>query len=286
MKTRMPAARQQLGFTLAEAIIVIVIMGVLASAVAVFIRGPVQAYFAVNRRAQLVDTADTALRRMDRELQAALPNSTRVTGNCATICYLEFIPVVAGGRYRAAQTSGNLGDILDFTTADTSFDIVGPAITIPAGNNWLVVYNLGIPGADAYSGGPLTPDTTNDVRRLYSGAVGNVTNIVYAAAARLPFESPSRRFQIVTEPVTYECAPAGLPAGGVLRRYTGYGFNAAQVAPTAGATLLAGSVTGCNFVYQAQTGRRAGLVALTLQLMTDGGETIELYYQVHVGNVP
>lgn len=270
---------RQGGFTLTEAIIVIVIMGVLASAVAVFIRGPVQAYFDVNRRAQLVDTADTALRRMHRELKAALPNSVRVTGVCAAACYLEFIPVAAGGRYRAAQTSGNAGDILDFTTADTSFAIVGPAVAIPAGNSWLVVYNLGIAGADAYSGAV----AATDVRRAYSGAAGSVSAINFTSANRLPFESPSKRFQVVTEPVTYECSPGA----GVVRRYTGYGFNATQAAgaPGGSVAVLAGNATSCNFVYAQQAGRRMGLVALTLAL-TQGGETISLYYQVHVSNVP
>jgi MSHA biogenesis protein MshO len=273
------AKESQRGFTLTEAIIVIVILGVLASAVAVFIRGPVQAYFDVTRRAQLVDTADTALRRMHRELKAALPNSVRVTGTCPTACYLEFIPVVAGGRYRAAQTSGNTGDILDFSTADTSFDIVGPAINMTAGNSWLVVYNLGIGGADAYSGAT----AATDVRRVRSAANGSLTAISFTSANRLPFESPSKRFQIITEPVTYECSPTA----GVLRRYTGYGFTPAQAAGVPGgtATLLASSVTSCNFVYAQQAGRRSGLVALTLAL-TQGGETISLYYQVHVGNVP
>jgi len=274
---------RQEGFTLTEAIIVIVILGVLASAVAVFIRGPVQAYFDVNRRAQLVDTADTALRRMHRELKGALPNSVRIGGTCtgAGNCYLEFIPVAAGGRYRSAQTgpASPTGNILDFTTADTSFDIIGSAITIPAGTSWLVVYNLGISGADAYSGAA----AATDVRRQYSGAAGSVSAINFSSTARLPFESPSKRFQIVTTPVTYECAPGA----GALRRYSGYGFSSSQAAGAPGgtATVLASNVTACNFVYAQQAGRRAGLVALTLQL-TQGGETISLYYQVHVSNVP
>ena len=52
------------GFTLVEAIIVIVITGILAAIVAVFIRAPVDGYFDSVRRAELTDTADVALRRL------------------------------------------------------------------------------------------------------------------------------------------------------------------------------------------------------------------------------
>ena len=57
------------GFTLAEAIIVILVLGVISAAIAVFIKGPVDAYFDVSRRAGLTDVADTALRRISRDLQ-------------------------------------------------------------------------------------------------------------------------------------------------------------------------------------------------------------------------
>ena len=105
--------RIEAGFTLAEAVIVIVILGIISAAVAVFISGPIEAYFDVSRRAQLSDAADTALRRIARDLQRALPNSVRVAGACtgATPCYLEYVPVEAGGRYRAEldQAGGGLG---------------------------------------------------------------------------------------------------------------------------------------------------------------------------------
>ncbi|TAN77825.1 MAG: type II secretion system protein, partial [Gallionella sp.] len=61
-------------------VMVIVITGIIGSMVAVFIKAPVQQYFDVARRADMTDTADTALRRITRDLRLALPNSVRVTG--------------------------------------------------------------------------------------------------------------------------------------------------------------------------------------------------------------
>jgi len=53
--------RRQVGFTLIEAIIVIAITGIVAAAVAMFIRLPVQGYVDSAARAELTDIADTAL---------------------------------------------------------------------------------------------------------------------------------------------------------------------------------------------------------------------------------
>ena len=146
MKTRRYIRRiRDRGFTLVEAIIVIVLTGILASAVAVFLRAPVQAYLDVARRAELTDIADTALRRIGRDLRLALPNSIRVTaGNTA----IEFIPIKSAGRYREAGP----GDVLDFSSStDPSFDIIGPGVDVASGDH-IVVYNLGITGSDTYAG--------------------------------------------------------------------------------------------------------------------------------------
>ena len=101
-RTRPCRHRRAGGFTLIEAVLVIVMTGALFATVAHFIVPPVQAYLATTARAQLVDQADLALRRIGRDLRIALPNSTRVS---ASGLALELIPTTAGARYVAEGTN-------------------------------------------------------------------------------------------------------------------------------------------------------------------------------------
>ena len=263
------APRRRAGFTLAEAIIVIAITGIIAAVVAVFLVGPVKGYFDTDRRAQLTDVADTALRRIARDLRQALPNSVRISAGAA----LEFLHVTTAGRY-CQQGPCNF---LDFTSGtDNSFDVLGPGIPVQAGNR-IVVYNLGVPGADAYSssGNP-------DWRAAAAPFGGALTTVTFTpTGAPFPFASPAGRFQVIDMPVSYVCS------GGNLTRYWNYAISAAQPNPPTGGSSaqLAGNVTSCSFTYGAGTTQRDALVTLQLQL-TGGGETVSLIEQAHVNNVP
>lgn len=277
---RATGASRTRGFTLVEAVIVIGITGILAAIVAVFIVRPVEGYVDAARRAEMTDTADTALRRIARDLRLALPNSVRTSGNQA----LEFLLTRDGGRYRAAAPDGGAFDILDFNDpGDQAFEVLGRTMTFEpttlTNQNEIVIYNLGIPGADAYEG---NTDSTHN-RRTYAGAAGTVSTIQIASSRAFPADSPSHRFQVVETPVSYICNLTD----GTLTRYWGYTITSAQNVPPAPASsaLLARNVSACVFTYAPGFTARNGLVTLRLSI-TEAGETVTLYHEVHVSNVP
>jgi len=282
------------GFTLVEMIMVIVITGIIGGMVAIFIKVPVQGYMDSARRAEMTDIADTALRRITRDLRLALPNSVRVSGTCsgASTCFIEFLPTKGGGRYRAALANvppaAAPGNLLDFTMPDNSFDVFAPLASagVQAGDI-IAIYNLGISGASAYLG-----NNTAVVNAVAAAVNPNELTVTLIAAKLFPFDSPSHRFQVITTPVTYVCTPAAGGTGGTLMRYWGYAITDPQ--PTALATLtsvnpgalLATNVSTCNFTYdQNVVAQRSGLVTMNLGI-TESGETVTLYSAAHVSNVP
>lgn len=269
---------RQSGFTLVEMIIVIVISGIIAGVVAIFLKAPVQGYMDSARRAELTDIADTAIRRMARDVRSAVPNSVRFT-NCTAPC-VEFLPTKTGGRYRA-DTPGN---VLNFGVADGSFDIVGTAITFAA-NDFIVV------GSTQSDGIPPYDTTAAGVLRAYAGTAGAQTTVTFTNTA-LPVwaELPSQRFDVVDgaqRAVTYACVGGGVVSGegtGNLVRYANYGFNVSptSVTPSILASKVDCTQTGIDYDVSNQ---RFGLLAVRLTL-TSGGESVSLYNEIHVNNVP
>jgi MSHA biogenesis protein MshO len=295
------------GFTLIELVVAIVITGILAAAAAVFLRVPIAGYYDVARRTALTDIADLAVRRFSRDVQTALPNSVRVAGACTglTPCYLEYLEVRTGGRYREEPSggatqcpagAGTYTDALQIGSADTCFRSLGPIpdlLTIATGavaGDFLVIYNLGpgFSGADAYAGGAVTGG--NKSRILARSAPGGNEDRIDFQNLAFPLASPDRRFHVVSGPVTY----AYDPVAQTLTRYWGYPVSAVQapgVPGGAASALLATGVTGCSFTYNPNVAaQRNGTVSIRLELtQTDPAgtpERVTLFSQVHVSNVP
>ena len=84
------------GFSLFELVLVMTLTGIMVAVVAPLITQPVTSYIDVSRRTTLVDAAESAIRRMQRDLRHALPNSIRIIGGTT----LESLYAVDGGRYR------------------------------------------------------------------------------------------------------------------------------------------------------------------------------------------
>lgn len=262
---------------------VIAITGVLSAIVAQFIVQPVQGYLATTARAGLVDTTDLALRRIGRDLRSALPNSVRTNASGLAV---ELIPTSGGARY-ATEGSG----ALQFGTTDNSFELVGPALTLTASQQF-VFYNLGaaVTGSDAYAANSTALEQSASNRRTATNGAGAASTITLSSLAGLPVGTfaPPFRVTAVQTPVTYRC---DLSAG-TLTRYQGYGFVATQPDPPGSGTsaVLATGVTACRFSVEGTlVAARSALVNLRLALAATtsaGTETVTLHHAVYVDNLP
>lgn len=264
----------QHGFTLVELVMVIVILGVIGTTIAVFMRNPIDAYLATSRRAALADEADTVVRRMARDLRTALPNSIRQASNQC----IEFIPTRIGARYRAIDKVAGDGSGLDFTSADTTFNMLGDNTALNTRqqirvNDIVAIYNLGIPDSTAYSG-----NNTSVVTAI--GTVSGGETPITINSKLFPQESGSKRFHVIPSDDTvasYICS------GGNLYRNANYALSTSCPTPAAGTPLIAKGAT-CNFSYTVVDQRNA-LVQLNLTF-TDSGESVNVYHEVHTNNTP
>ncbi len=318
------------GFTLIELIIVILILGIIGGMVAVFLRHPIQQYGDSVRRARLTDVADFATRSMARELRNALPNSIRISGENT----IEFVPILMAGRYRAdfdpahpkdcvndmEPTAGFfplfVEDVGEGCSEESGFSAIGPVANfVPfddqnARHQYLVIGNLGIAGANVYE--PSTRLTSgNGIRADEAWVRDFPLTEHYVQAAQLdslPAHSPTNRFFITGNPITYQCL------NNEVRRYNNYGFFLNQ--PTSAADLTTGSdgndpsfdctkvimtgagnictptqgivatnVSSCRFTKSAD----GSLVTLRIDISENNGattETVRLQHQINVDNTP
>jgi len=283
---------QASGFTLIELVITMSITTIVVAFAALFITGPVKGFTDQVRRAELVDSAESSLRRMTRDIRRALPNSVRITSN-GSITALEMLNAVEGVRYRAGPPPGAANARLIFNAADAAFNSIGlfKAITKPFSSttHYLSVYNVGTAGANAYElTNVITPSGTQI--DIVAAAEAGEDNVQLSPSFQFAYPSPRQRIYLVDTPVSFLCDTAT----GTLTRYAGYPIALSQAARDSDAELLAvgavpalmsDNLTACGFTYTPGTAQRDGLVSLSLTV-ADEGESIVLLQQVHVDNVP
>ena len=297
---RGPARRSRSGgFTLVELIMVIVIGGVIAAALSTFMRPAIDGYLATRARADLADQADTAMRRILRDVRAAVPNSIRIPNSQ---CF-ELIPASTGGRSRggpdtvndsgpACAPGANCAAPLDAAQATTAFDVLTPLSSTPAVGDWVVVGNQH--PADVYVGVNRAAITTVATPNAAFGR-----HRISVASTQFPLGYDAGRFSIVPNAqraVFYVCSGADgtLDATGsgkgTLYRLMNYGFNAGYPSAcpaVAGAAVMATRLRSCSFVYDPNQGatQQNGFVWMELNLVRHG-EAAHLTLGGHVSNAP
>ncbi len=291
--------RSASGFTLLELVVVVAITTIVAGLVTSFVARPMEGYRDLRLRGQLVERADSAVRRLARDVHAALPNSVRVSADARS---LELLHTVDGGRYRdgpginpSTENHNATSDRLQFNAGDASFNVLGRlrhlgfsyGTPLAAGHR-VAVYPTGTQVySDAATGanpGLITPAATT----LTLTDDTDEDQIGLSAAHRFSLASPQQRFYLVDTPVSYLC---NLGAGR-FTRYAGYSIASAQptdpsVSPlsSASSALMSDRISACSFAYDPGTPSRAGLLSVALTL-TQGGESVRVFQQIHLDNTP
>ncbi|MCP4597307.1 type II secretion system protein [Neptuniibacter sp.] len=297
---------RQRGFTIVELIVVITLLSIISLVTVGFITSTMQGYADLKRRDQLSSAARVAVERMAREVRNALPNSIRVPadGSC-----LEFIPAIAASRYVSVPISAT----------STGFPSVPFAVAPDQGR--IAVYPIDTNRADEVSPGgddigrsaTINPIYDLDSWSIISPAIisapndlvaaSGAVNVVLSSSHRFPTDSPSQRYFIVDEPVSF-CV-----VGTDLYRFQGEGgaYTYATTQPTGAAldsaldepeqALLASDIESPSgsqsFRYSEASLQRNGIVLFDLlvedQVLTSADptqENIRVQFEVQVRNVP
>ena len=282
----MNAMRAQQGVSLVELVVVLTIMGLIASLSATLVARIASSQQANRDRLTLAQTADAAIARVADELQAALPNSVRVSANAGGT-WIEWVPVRDAARWRRSTDSVAPGsDALDIDDAtDTGFDVIGTPLASLGADSQLVVRNLGTPEAEVYAG-------NNRRSGLVRSATGR--HLSFTAAGALPQSTDSARAFIVSTPLTLACVPEAAGTGTntwQLRRYSGYGWLATQPASTVAlgsgsSALLLGGLSSCAASYSSALAN-IGMLTLRFTLGAPGsGASLDVLHQLPLDNTP
>jgi MSHA biogenesis protein MshO len=296
------------GFTLMEMIITLVVLGIIATTLGMFIVPAVNANQAVERRTALVDSAEIALRRMARDIRIALPNSVRVSYIAGTGFALEMIPTVDGGRYCLSGDANCAGasQLLTIGSPDGDFDILGcfrntsfTGATFPSTSFRLVIGDAnGSVYSAAGTNAVATPTSTSiTLSTVNGGGAGSGTcgtssgantsyrhHIALSAGQTFPTGSSRRRIFVIQAPVTYICNIGAT----TLTRYYNYAISSTAPTPSlppAGATaaLVTDKVSGCTVTTLTPDVQAKGYVKLSLSL-TSSGETVQLNHETQLDN--
>lgn len=274
--------RTDMGFTLIEFIMVIVVLGIISLGSVGFISNSAQGLVDTAERQALASSATIAVEKVLREVRRALPNSVRTFSDGGNEC-IELVPILHSSEYVS----------IPIASADSSFKSIKFFGATGTESGFVAVYPT---STDAvYGTSPATIRAISTTTALASavgvGADLNLQELTFTATTtyRFPTESPRKRFFLVDPPISF-CDDAD----GRLWRYQNYGFqvSSASSIPTTGTNriLIADSlkVGSLRFnILPAQLQRNAVVsMSLIIERAASSAEQVDISQEVQLRNVP
>jgi MSHA biogenesis protein MshO len=275
--------RQQ-GVTLVELIVVMLLLGILAVGLTSYLRIGASMYVDGTVVQQTLQQSRFALERVVRELRGAVPNSVRVLNNADnSISCVEFTPLVQSGVYRDLPLYPTRRNWIGITTIGTSWSAAtGQRLSVyPTDASHIYDLNQARSGVVAAEQNEFDADGNDHTRRVKLDDFGGQLMTFIT-------ESPQKRFYLMDAPVSF-CL-----VGQQLRRYSGYGYNAAQPLPPpiANGEVIANGLTNQSgepaFLLNAAVLNRNAVLHLFWRFSParDVGQDLFFNHEVHIPNVP
>ena len=258
------------GFTLVELVIVIVLLGIVATFTFRFVGIGAEMFAQGSERLQTLEQGRFAVERLSRELKQAVPNSVRtITPGASALQCVEFTPTRAAGRYRRGP-GGNTFTLISFSQGWQTL-----------GSDRAFIYATQTP--QIYSA---TAERYVTLDAGQSPDADFVTELTYSG--NIQGNSPQRRVYIGQTPVSY-CLQ-----GNQLWRYANYGWLATQPTPgngLSGGVLMAERLNNSNsgalpFAVNAANLQRTSTVTLYLEFVSNSTEPLFFNYEVNIANAP
>ncbi len=278
------------GFTLMELILVVVVLGIMATATTSYLGLGARMYAEASDRDQLLSQSRFALERLTRELRNALPNSVRLhNANNGWQC-IEFVPVVVAARYTSIPTVAQPGNSIPlFSLASEWARLRTEEASYISNNKTFRVYVYATDKSQIYPAADANPGRFHSLTsgNLYS-ITGTVApyNVTLNLSNNVSFSSssPSNRLYLADEPVSYCITTAR-----ELVRYESYGFNPGIPAVGNGQSALMANnlkTVQSEFTIEEAVLSRNSVVHVVLAFESGFSDNLFFNQEIHIPNVP
>ncbi|WP_429058330.1 PilW family protein [Aeromonas jandaei] len=274
-------SRSASGFTLVELVMVILLLGIMATFTSQFIGIGTQIYGDASSREQLMSDARFAMERLNRELRNAVPGSERIETASGLwvdsgVC-LRFWPISTSSRYLALNktVSGSSSTLeLVMATPAAATDPLSTDATAVKVGDLMVVFPLPNSSAGSLSSGCDYGRCVANVTAAQT-PVSGAQSIRYTSAESLAGLSPGSRVYFANQQVRY-CVE-----GSTITRASA----AISASLPATGVLMADSLASGNFYRETSAFNAEGEFGMRF-VFARKGESVMFNHKIEVLNVP